>query len=1147
MSFTRAQLEILNGIELRNICKEISMKEPNNKEVKNIKNKKESQMIRAILNFEERRINYDLKILNNDKKVNYLFHISDVHIYPLARHKEYRLIFDKVYSLIEKLGIGEESYVVITGDLIHEKDNMKAENFILARDFLEKLNKLTCGVIIIAGNHDFIDKNCNRLDTITALVDRMGIYYLKHSGIYQIGVDTLFVVSSLIDGKFVWSEQVKQWNNMKKISLFHGMIDGVLLNEKITIDDGFSPNVKKRSYFDGFDFVLLGDIHKHQFIRENMAYAGSLIQQNWGETHEGHGLILWDLNKRNGKFIEIENEYGYINIDIRISQKGEFEFHPRSRKMPAKPRIKYHHYEPYSISAFDKARKAYEKPYSIQYTSNMVSHFVKNNNELLLNGKEYRKYDEIELVKNCLNEYIKNENDIKFIIDFHKELFHKELKKINEQKDREALWKVRKLEFRNILSYGGNKVNIIDFEEKSGATSISGENTIGKSNILKILLYALFKRINSGNASHSIVNKYTPKGAYIKVEIITDNYVYRITREIYSGKEHGKDADKGKRLNFEKFNLKGVLLGKLNQATDTQTQQKIIEIFGNYHSFLTNNVYSNTYRSNFIEMLPSDKLKELRDIFNLKDYENVRCEVEKFIKVINEKLAFIRGNISAYQGSNSKGDNKKLKELYVKKEGIDNILDEAKKSSNLIIKDIKNNREIFEALVEKSSGFSQEEFNNLKGKWYGREVLTEVKFVKEEDEVAIENRLIELDNVVEGNVKENWENIEILKKKIKIVNTEKKISFEEAEEIINKTKRNTILPTDRNENEIKKELNGIEKKDYISEALNKIREWRKNKKDELIDYVYNVIESGKIFKSEKRKQLEANLQWINYQLAVNVICSQLIKEMKLEIEKCELIKELGNIKHNNEVKEQKKYMIMAKQEHIFNEKEAMRKIIQQKEEELNNICGKINEYEKERALLEIQEKELKCEADLKNETAQIVKHLEERIMKMEHQLKLYQTYAIKLKMGIPTAILKQRIKEVEYCVNNILQRFVDYQINFTLDDADVKIPNVNLDIVKDGYRMSIFDISGAETFILNIVFRIALHKCSEYQKNGVFFIDEGFDCFDNNNFGKLGEIVEILKEEFSNVFLISHIKTIDEFTDNSIEIIKEDISSFISS
>ena len=54
-----------------------------------------------------------------------------------------------------------------------------------------------------------------------------------------------------------------------------------------------------KDIFDGFDMVLLGDIHKRQYLNDEktIAYPGSLIQQNFGEDF-GKGFSLGCREKR---------------------------------------------------------------------------------------------------------------------------------------------------------------------------------------------------------------------------------------------------------------------------------------------------------------------------------------------------------------------------------------------------------------------------------------------------------------------------------------------------------------------------------------------------------------------------------------------------------------------------------------------------------------------------------------------------------------------------------------------------------------------------------------------------------------------------------------------------------------------------------
>ena len=71
--------------------------------------------------------------------------------------------------------------------------------------------------------------------------------------------------------------------------------------------------------FKGYDFALLGDIHKHQYINKEktMAYSGSLIQQNHGETRKGHGVLLWNIDDKTSNFYPIKNNYCFYTHTIK--------------------------------------------------------------------------------------------------------------------------------------------------------------------------------------------------------------------------------------------------------------------------------------------------------------------------------------------------------------------------------------------------------------------------------------------------------------------------------------------------------------------------------------------------------------------------------------------------------------------------------------------------------------------------------------------------------------------------------------------------------------------------------------------------------------------------------------------------------------
>lgn len=48
-----------------------------------------------------------------------------------------------------------------------------------------------------------------------------------------------------------------------------------------------------------------------------VAYSGSLIQQNFGETVSNHGFLIWDVEKRSFKEYTVENNYPLYNFKIK--------------------------------------------------------------------------------------------------------------------------------------------------------------------------------------------------------------------------------------------------------------------------------------------------------------------------------------------------------------------------------------------------------------------------------------------------------------------------------------------------------------------------------------------------------------------------------------------------------------------------------------------------------------------------------------------------------------------------------------------------------------------------------------------------------------------------------------------------------------
>lgn len=189
-----------------------------------------------------------------------VFHVSDIHIRNVRRHKEYREVFDRLYKELRK--DTKNAICVVAGDIVHAKLEMSPELVDLAFEFFRNLSKIM-PTIVITGNHDCNLSNKSRMDALSPIIYNVkskNLFYLRDSGIYSVA-DTSFVVMSVFDDPkdYITADKVK---GDTKIALYHGTI-----NQAVS-DTGFHlHNDKvKITTFKGYDIGLFGDVHAKQTI-----------------------------------------------------------------------------------------------------------------------------------------------------------------------------------------------------------------------------------------------------------------------------------------------------------------------------------------------------------------------------------------------------------------------------------------------------------------------------------------------------------------------------------------------------------------------------------------------------------------------------------------------------------------------------------------------------------------------------------------------------------------------------------------------------------------------------------------------------------------------------------------------------------------
>ena len=254
--------------------------------------------------------------------VKKIVHLADIHIRTFRMHEEYMSVFKKLMSDLTDLLVDykkEEIRIVIAGDLVHQKIVISNEQLMLGTWFLSKLENIA-PVIVIAGNHDLLENNKDRMDSISPMVQFLfdkNVNYFKESKCY-LDDNIVWCVYSIFEENSrpdIEAARAQFGNDKTYIGLYHAPIVSAKTDIGYEIDHGAELEI-----FEGCDMVMLGDIHKRQSFNHKgipIAYPSSLIQQNFGENVSKHGFLLWDVETKTFTEHDVENKSPFYQFKIK--------------------------------------------------------------------------------------------------------------------------------------------------------------------------------------------------------------------------------------------------------------------------------------------------------------------------------------------------------------------------------------------------------------------------------------------------------------------------------------------------------------------------------------------------------------------------------------------------------------------------------------------------------------------------------------------------------------------------------------------------------------------------------------------------------------------------------------------------------------
>ena len=774
-------------------------------------------------------------ILNENIKYDKIYHISDIHIRNTEEHINiYQHVFNNLYKYLHTVK-SDKSLIVITGDILHNKDKLTTTSETLCVDFLEKLSSIMT-TILIPGNHDFNEKANTRKDSLSTILYKRpfnNLYYLKDSGVYKFS-NILFGFSSLIDNKFIKASDINDYGI--KIGLYHGAV----ANSKNS--QGFEFSKNSITNFEGYDFVLLGDIHYYQYLNEEktIAYASSLISQNFAETDLYHGVLVWDLKNKSSSYEIIHNDYRYDEIDI---ENNHIFYKASSIKLDE---LWQNHVLPshgkLRINTINNDQDFYNKTVfniKTKYPNLNIVH-----NKLLSNSKIHNnKTKEINTItlQSVIDSEINKlpEETMKYI----DEVLLKEIKSAIQTIDEKLNWKLLTLEFSNMFSYGPN--NIIDFTKLTfdEITGLFGQNSIGKSSLIDILLFSLFddysRNYQDRNKllSGTIINT-KEKSFSCKVSFCVDNTIYFIEKE---GKRMAAKSeytfDTFKFMNYDFYKMETNKKIQLNGQDRFETLNKITKLIGNYSNFCISSVcLQNNLRDkiDFFNMSPIEKktflnellkfdifknieqkykdlLKEakinLKNIEKIDDYHNYNHNIDIMINEVT-KLIYDYENNKLKLDEQLINNNDELNKLYQKLKYVDDSIDYVLIDMKQIINDIK----LYQNKLKK---YPNDNFDEKIEELYNINLVLSSKLSSTNCDYNLEE-LIEQQNeltTIISNIKIKITNLHLIKNKQTIILNNDKFEKQKMEKIIEL--KTNILPESKIISKNKFQKKFIEKLRYI--------------------------------------------------------------------------------------------------------------------------------------------------------------------------------------------------------------------------------------------------------------------------------------------------------------------------------------------
>jgi len=1036
-----------------------------------------------------------------------IIHIADVHWRGLSRHEEYILAFKDFFKKAKALN---PDIIYIGGDIVHSKTQGISPELIqcLAWWFNEMAKVAPTHVIL--GNHDGLILNKDRQDAVSPIIKALNnpnIYLYKNSGNYEIPGHPGFYwnVFSCFDEEG-WNKVSPIPDNVN-IALYHGAAYGSLTDTDWQLEGEISKGI-----FKGFDFALLGDIHKRQFLNEEktVAYCGSTIQQNYGETID-KGFLCWDIRGKGDfdvEFHSVQPVHPFYTVEWLGSVEETLDY---CENLPRQSKIRVRADNFISQSDTRRLRKLFKKSLNAAEVVYKIDskfdaeHVVDETNKNAINLRNPDTH------KDLLRNYYSSQKFTKDEWQKIDNLVDKYIDQIGGAEDgRNIKWTIDNIGFDNAFSYG--KDNYINFKSLPGITGIFGRNARGKSSIIGTIAYALFNTSDRGSIKnlHLINTRYNNCKA--EIDITINGIPHRIIRQTVK-KVTKKNVWAPTTLKFYRLDKYGEIVEDLTDEQRRETEKIVRSKIGTAEEFMMTSLASqgemNTFvkekaaarklhLSNFLDLGVFDKLYDLvkkdsnetRARANALSGENWQQKIDKSQARIDDYL-----KKKAFKELDVSENKKRIKELnkaYHKKDTAELIdAKTIKEMQNQLIQIDNQSRKLSQLKGEAEDSISEKEEKIKKIKDFLATIDIDEINKKREAKIKIEKNLAELQGLYNLEKRE----LEIIEKSVK------KLSEVPCGDRFPSCK--FIKESHKN----KKKLDTQEKKvTLLSVKIDDISETFKVYSNDNLD--------EKI--SKYNKLLRRKSELITDVSDVRIKISQYTQNI-------ERLADQYEDKHSEFIKLREKFELQEVDDEVAELLKLIKKEERSLKENENNLTSIIQQLANHKANVKLFQKQ-KDEYD-----------------KANGELKMYDVFAQAVsRRGIPVQIIHSLLPKINAEIAKILNGVVGFVVEL---EADLDSNAMDIYINYGDSRRIIELGSGMEKMMASLAIRVALINCSTLPKTNMLMIDEGFGALDETNLEACGKLLQSLKKWFKNILIISHIDAIKDVVDNTIEIMKNGVDS----